>query len=240
MDDGIPTEELNGSRSPYRVDRALLVHDWPVLLLLAADVVFGLAIWPRMPVRVPTHFGVDGTPNRWGPSWVDAILLPGMAIGFYLLMLLLPLLDPRRANYARFPRTLRIYRFSLSGLFVAIHVVLVRASFGAVVNAATSIQVAVALLFIVLGNSLGRVRFNYFFGVRTPWTLNNEEVWNATHRLAARLWVVCGVVLIPAAFLSGALGHAARIGLIAIMVVVPVVYSFMLYRRIDTANGGGS
>jgi len=237
MDDGSPTEELNLSRPPYRVDRALLVRDWPVLLLLAADVVFGLAIWPRLPVRVPTHFGFDGTPNGWGPPWVDAILLPGMTIGIYLLMLLLPLLDPRRANYARFPTTLRVFRFSLTGLFVAIHVVLVRASFGAVVNSAY-IQVAVALLFIVLGNSLGRVRFNYFFGVRTPWTLNNEEVWNATHRLTARLWVVCGVVLIPAAFLSGALGLAARIGLIAIMVVVPVVYSFMVYRRrVDMANG---
>lgn len=231
MDDGIPTEKLNGDRPPYRVNAALIAHDWPILLLLLADAVFGFAVWPRMPARVPTHFGIDGTPNAWGPAWINAILLPAIALGFYFLMLVLPLADPRRASYARFPATLRVFRFALTGLFVAIHVILVHASFGAVVNSAMYIQLAIALLFIVLGNSMGRVRFNYFFGVRTPWTLNDEDNWNATHRLAARVWVVCGIVLLPAAFLPGKAGLTADIAIVAFAALVPVVYSFVFYLR---------
>jgi uncharacterized membrane protein len=231
MVDGIPAEELNESRPPYRVDAALIARDWPILLLLAADAVFGLVVWPRMPARVPTHFGIHGTPNGWGPSWINAVLLPGIAIGIYLLMLVLPLADPRRASYARFGSTLRVFRFALCGLFVAIHVVLVRASFGKIVNTSVYIELAVALLFIVLGNSLGRVRFNYFFGVRTPWTLNDEDNWNATHRLAARLWVGCGLVLLPAAFLPGAAGVAVNMAVIAIAAIVPVIYSYLYFRR---------
>ena len=238
MVDGIPAEEMNESRPPYRLDRALVVRDWPVLLLLAADVCFGLIVWPRLPARVPTHFGIDGTPDGWGPSWINAVLIPGIAIGMYLLMLVLPLADPRKASYARFPGTLRVFRFTLCGLFVAIHVVLVRASFRAAVNVSVYIQLAVALLFIVLGNSLGRVRFNYFFGVRTPWTLNDEENWNATHRLAARLWVVCGLVLLPSAFLQGVAGLAVNLAIAAIAALVPVIYSFLFYRRQSRESAG--
>jgi uncharacterized membrane protein len=231
MDDGIHPQEVSASRPPYRVDATLLAHDWPIQLLLAADLIFGLVVWPRMPARVPTHFGINGTPNGWGPSWINAILLPAVAIGFYFLMLALPLADPRRANYARFPETLRVFRFALTGLFVAIHVVLVRASFGAVVNSSEYMLLAVALLFIVLGNSMGRVRFNYFFGVRTPWTLNDEENWNATHRLTARLWVVCGLALLPAAFLPGSAGTIASIAIAATAALLPIVYSYVFYRR---------
>lgn len=231
MDDRTPTEELTGDRAPYRVDAALIARDWPVLLLLAADAAFGLAVWPRMPARVPTHFGIDGIPNSWGPPWINAVLIPVVAIGLYVLMLVLPLADPRRASYARFPGTLRVFRFALTGLLVAIHVVLVRASFGAMLQVSTSIQLAVALLFIVLGNSMGRLRFNYFFGVRTPWTLNDEENWNATHRVAARLWVICGIALLPAAFLPGAAGVTASVVIAGTAALVPVIYSFLYYLR---------
>ncbi len=218
--------------APYAVNRATLRHDAPILVLLALDLVFGLVVFSRLPERVPVHWGLSGQPNGWGPAWMNAVLLPAVACGTYALLLFLPLIDPSRRNYALFGDTLRFLRGVMVAFFVGVHVLVVLASFGEKVDIGLAMRIGVPLLLVAIGNRFGRLRHNFFFGIRVPWTLANEEVWNRTHRMAGRLWVVGGFLLVPAAFLPVVSGMTLLAAGLLILPIVPIVYSAVIFRKL--------
>jgi len=223
--------EIKAETETYRVDGKTLRRDAFVLLLLALDVAYGFWNLSQMPARVPTHWGLSGQPDAWGPGWVNAIGVPGVAVAIYVMLLLAPLIDPKRASYALFADTVRFFRLASVLFFIGFHVVVVRASLGDDVDMGRVMRLGVPLLFIALGNRFGKLRHNYFFGIRTPWTLANEEVWVKTHRMAGTVWVVGGLVQLAAAFLPTAPGAAVFVAALVIMVVVPVVYSYQIFPR---------
>lgn len=218
---------------PYRVDRATLLGDLPIIAALVGDLAFGLWAWSRMPARVPVHWGVSGQPDRWGAPWENALLMPLIGIAVYLLLLFLPLIDPRRASYALFGGTLRLFRAVLALFSVALHVAVTLASLGHAVDVGTLVRVEVPLLFILLGNQMGRLRHNWFVGIRVPWTLESEEVWNRTHRMAGPVWVTGGFAAFAGAFLPPIPGMVVFLSVLAVLIVVPIVYSYRLYHRLE-------
>ncbi len=225
----------NAPDRQYRVDFATVRADWPLFLLLAIDFGYGLVSLPMMPAEVPTHWGLSGAPDQYGPAWVNALVLPAIGLLLYLSLLALPLIDPLRRNYALFTDTLRFVRWLLVLFAIGLHVVVVRVSLDHAIEVDFAVRLGVALLIVALGNRMGTMRRNFFIGIRVPWTLSSEEVWNRTHRMAGRLWVVGGIGLVAAAFLPAKLGMTVFTTLIVILVAVPVLYSWRLYRRI--ANG---
>ena len=148
-------------------------------------------------------------------------------------MLLLPLIDPRRRNYALFPGVLRLLRFLAPAFMVVLHVLAVRASLGYAVDMSLAFRVLMPAFFIVLGNQMGRIRFNYFVGIRVPWTLDNEEVWNRTHRLAGKLWVTGGVISLGFLLLPPLPGTIAMAAVMGLATLVSVVYSFWISRGLN-------
>jgi immunity protein, SdpI family len=227
------------SRATYRLDAATLGGDWPIWVILATDLAFGLWAWPRMPAIVPVHFGLHGEANGWGPSWINAVGVPALAAGMYLLLLCIPLIDPRRRNYATFPGTLRLFRTAVPGFLVGVHVLVTLKSLGYRADIGLALRVALPVLFILMGNAFARIRFNYFFGIRTPWTLDNERVWTATHRMAGRVWVIGGLLMLGAAFLPATAGAVALGAMIAAISLWPIVFSYRMSRRLaDEVNSG--
>lgn len=216
----------------YRIDRRTLSGDWPVLVLLALDVGFALWLWPKMPVRVPTHWNIAGQPDGFGPGWVSALAPAALALFIYAGLLFSPMLDPRRRNYRLFAEALRVVRWTLPLFAVALHIALGLNGLGYPVDVPTVIRVALPVIFMAIGNNLGRLRPNYFIGIRLPWTLASEEVWVKTHRLSGRLWVVCGLLQLGAAFLPAVWGAAVFFGLVGVMLAVPTIYSCLEFRRI--------
>ena len=206
----------------YRVDATTLRADWPLLVLLAADFIYGFVLWPSMPAIVPTHWGLSGAPDGYGPAWIVALGLPATTLATYALLLFLPLADPHRRNYALFADTVRFVRWLLVLFMVGLHVVLVRAALGADIDVGFVVRLGLALLFVLLGNRMGRMRQNFFIGIRVPWTLSSEEVWNRTHRFAGRLWVAGGLAMIVAAFLPSRPGAAAFMAIVIVLVAVPI------------------
>lgn len=216
----------------YRVDAETLRKDAPILVLLALDALFGAFTWSVMPARVPIHWSAAGRVDGWGPSWVNAFLVPAIAVFVYVLLLTIPLIDPSRRNYGAFAGSLRALRLLLVAFLVFVHVLVVAASMGFDVRVDVAIRAALALLFAGIGTRLASLKSNWFFGIRTPWTLANEEVWARTHRLAGTIWTVGGLLLVPCAFLPPAAGLTALFGGIAILALVPVVYSAVIFRRL--------
>jgi len=226
--------EPSGNEAPptYRVGRDTLKGDAPLLAILLADLVYGLLSLRALPARVPVHWGASGEVDGWGPPWMNALLPPAIAAGLYLLFLFVPLVDPRRKSYALFPDTLRFFRWLIVLGLVGLHVVLVRVSLGDAIRVDFVVRLGIGLLFAALGNRFGKLRQNFFFGIRVPWTIMNEEVWNRTHRMAGRLWVAGGLLLAAAAFLPPRPGIAAFVVVTVVLVAVPVLHSYVLYRRI--------
>lgn len=221
------------SPAPYRVDAGTLRKDAPLLVLLALDVAFGLAAWGRMPARVPIHWGASGEVNGWGPAWVNAFLPPAIAVVLYLTFLFIPLVDPQRRNYAAFAGTLRVLRLLVVGFLVFVHVLVVLASCGVAVPMDAAMRAGLPLLFAGLGALLPGLHPNWFFGIRTPWTLANAEVWTRTHALGGRVWTLGGLALALGAFLPPAAGLPVLVGGIVVLVLVPVVFSAVLFKRLE-------
>jgi uncharacterized membrane protein len=225
---------MNAPEPVYRVDRALLKGDAPLLAILLADLAFGLWALPRLPERVPVHWNLAGQADRFGPAWQNALLLPALALGLWAILLVLPLADPLRRNYPRFPATLKLFRWLIPLLVVGLQVVIALSLLGAPLDSGQGGRAILAVVFIILGNSMGKLRHNWFVGIRTPWTIANEEVWTGTHRLAAPIWVAGGIVQLCAAFVPGVAGEVLYAVPFAAMVLVPVGYSFVLYRRLTS------
>ncbi|MBN8216839.1 MAG: SdpI family protein [Spirochaetes bacterium] len=158
--------------------------------------------WGNFPPRVPTHWNVQGHIDGWGPRWLLWLfaLLPGLMGG---LAFLVPRLDPKRENYARHETAFFVTMgFSVVIMAVAFWAIFAAAS-GHPVRVSFILPLAMGLGFIVMGNFLPQVKYNYLFGIRTPWTLANEEVWRKTHRLSGYVFVAMGLGAIASVFFEG-------------------------------------
>jgi uncharacterized membrane protein len=205
------------------------------LLIVAA--LAAAAAWVAMSlpgdVPLPTHWGLDGEPDRFSDKW-SALMMPALiAAGVSLLFYFLPALESRSEGLKR---SQGLYLWSWIALLlmsVFIELAVVSTALQWSVHATSFILAGVGLIFILIGNQLGKSRSMYLIGIRTPWTLASEEVWIRTHRLAGKLMVAGGALLVLGAFLPLPSGVIATLMLavIAIAVIVPVAYSFILWRR---------
>ncbi len=227
---------MDASEPAYRIDRALLRGDVPLLAVLLADIGVGLWAMPRLPERVPVHWNIAGEADRFGPAWENALLMPAIALVLWLVLLVLPLADPLKKNYVRFPETLKLFRWLLPLMIVAFHLVVTFGTLGKGIDSGKGVGAIVAVVFVVLGNSMGKLRHNWFIGIRTPWTLASEEVWTRTHRLAAPIWVAGGLAMLVGVFLPGGAGPFVFGAALATIIVVPVGFSFALFRRLSSAG----
>ncbi len=231
---------MDAPEPSYRVDRALLRGELPLVVFLLADLAFGIWALPRLPGRVPVHWNLAGEADRYGPAWENALLMPAIALVLWALFLVLPLADPLRKNYGRFPGTLKLFRWLVPLMVVAFHLVVALGALGLPIDSGRGTGAVLAVFFVVLGNSMGKIRHNWFIGIRTPWTLASEEVWNRTHRLAGPLWVAGGLVQLAGAFVPGTAGQVLFVAPLAVMVLVPVGYSFVLFRQLARVSSSGS
>ena len=208
-----------------------LRREWPALLLVVLPLLTLPFIWTRLPAELPIHWSIDGTPDRYAPKPVALLLLPGINVAVYLLLLFFPYIDPKQKTEAR-QKALRAYRFFLPLLFDGIFFVTVAQGLGVAFDLGRVIQLLCILLILVVGNYLSSLQPNYFVGLRTPWTLEDPEIWRKTHRTSAVVWVASSLVmlLIWIAGVPGVFRVAFWIYL-GVLVGYPLVYSLALYLR---------
>jgi uncharacterized membrane protein len=199
-------------------------------LVILAFVVAG-ALYGRLPDVVPIHWNAKGVANGFAPKSWGALLMPGTMAGVYLLLLVVPRISPRGFTVERFQRVFEIFQTTILAFLLLMTVLVLLAGVGLKVPMDRTIYAAVGLLFVVLGNFMGKVTRNFFVGIRTPWTLASDEVWLRTHRLGGKLFVLAGIGLCASGLLGG--GPIPLLAAIAVAGVVPVVYSYFLYRHLE-------
>jgi uncharacterized membrane protein len=206
--------------------------EWLPLAAILVTFVVAAIVYPRVPDPMPTHWNAAGVPDGFGSRFVGVMLVPLMSVGLYLLFLVLPRIDPRQANYARFSDTYRFFRTLIILYMVFVYAITLMAVFqpGYRMNSAWMFG-GIGFLFAALGNYLPRVRSNWFVGIRTPWTLSSEKVWRATHRLGGRVFVIGGIFIAVAGLLKPEWSVGVILAGSLVVAIVPIVYSYIVYRR---------
>lgn len=204
---------------------------WFAPLCIIAMIIFGASVYNRLPAQVPMHWGINGEVNRMGSRLEGALVLPLLSLGMWLLMRVLPRIDPRRASYAAFQGTFNLF-MNITILFLAVlYVITLGIALGWNISVPQVTGVGVGLLLAVLGNEMGRVKPNWFVGIRTPWTLADPEVWRRTHRVGGRIFFVAGVIMVVAALLLPSYMFVVVLVCALGAALVSTVYSYIVWRQ---------
>ena len=203
----------------------------PGLLALAAALVFTIWAYPQLPERIVTHWDLQGQANGWSSRSVGATFGLGVAGLMLLVFSQLPRIDPLKRNYELHGSTYWTLVNAVLGLLAAVQAIVIAQALGWAFDVGLVVGVGVGALFVLIGNLMTRMRPNWFMGIRTPWTLSSESVWRKTHRVGGRLFVVAGVALGLIGVLRTRWMLAVGLAVMAVAVVVPIVYSWMLWRR---------
>lgn len=191
-----------------------------------------LAIYNKLPDIIPLQWGINGEVNRTGPKYMSLILglLP---FGLYLLRIVLPKIDPKRASYDLHKKSYNIFTIAIIIFLIIIQWISNLKGIGYDINIGLVVKLLVGILFIIIGNYMSQIRHNYFFGIRSPWTLASEKVWKKTHRVGAYGFVIGGILFIISMFVNSTIFFIVPLAYVIVMVIGVYVYSYIEYKKLE-------
>jgi uncharacterized membrane protein len=203
--------------------------EWTLWIIVLIPSLTTIWLWERIPQTIPTHYNLVGEADAWGDKSILLWVVPTMTFFLYLLLLFVPLIDPKRRLEGMGGKYF-ILRLILLSLISIISFVWVYTSANNSVGFTAGLFPILALFLMVLGNYLQAIKPNYFIGIRTPWTLQDERNWQLTHRVGGRVYMIGGLLLLLGSFFMGSQGFNAffLVGLLVVL-LIPFGYSFFIY-----------
>lgn len=202
------------------------------LVLVLVAVVFSLAVYNRLPDRVASHWGVNDEVNGYTSRFWGAFLMPIIAIVLLALFLVIPLIDPLKANIATFRPIFNGFIVAIMVFLLYLHVLTVSWNLGfQSFHMSTVLLPGVGLIFILAGLMMRQAKRNFFIGIRTPWTLSSDRVWDKTHRVGSVLFILCGALAMLSVFLPGPVTFLVVIVPLLVVTVFLLAYSYWLYQQ---------
>lgn len=200
-------------------------------LFIVATVATAAWLYPALPDPMPGHWNADGEVDGWMPKLWGVAALPGSAILVFIVFRLIPRISPKGFRTESFSGVLNILQVAIVAFACFVAFLVLFTAKGVDVHLNQMIFGGMGVLFFVIGNYIGKVRKNFFVGIRTPWTLASDEVWARTHRMAGWTFILMGIFFLAGAFVRIDAGWL--VGVIVLLALVPVVYSYFLYRRLE-------
>ena len=201
------------------------------LILILAATLAGLLLWNRLPDPMPAHWNAAGEIDGYMSKFWGVFLVPVITIVLVPLFLVIPNIDPLKANIAKFRGVFNWFIVIFVAYMLFIYALTLAAALGVQFNMTAMLLPVVGLLFIGAGYMMSKAKRNFFIGIRTPWTLSSDRVWNETHRLGSTLFIACGVLAILGSFFGGMAAFWLMLVPLIVSSVFLVVYSYVLYRR---------
>lgn len=201
-------------------------------LVVLGCLIAAFILYPQLPEQVPSHWNAAGEIDGYMGRFGGAFFMPSIMLGLFILLRLVPKIDPKKANYHQMGKAYSLVVFAIILFMGVMYVGTIGAVYGHKMAVPRIAMTGIGLLFIIIGNYMGKIKHNYMFGIRTPWTLASEEVWYKTHRVMAPLWVVGGVILLPVSFLPSTWTMPLILGVSLGLSLGSMVYSYIIYRKI--------
>ena len=200
------------------------------ILLTVVSLLLSLTVFSSLPEQIPAHWNVHGTVDRFAPK-LTVFIFPGIIFLITILFQFMRRTDPNSDNYDKFQREYHRYTFVIGLVFFAVQIMTIAAAFRMDFNVNLIFCLGIGSLFIFIGNMLPKKKNNYFIGIRTPWTLADEQNWFRTHRLAGKIWVLGGLIVALTALAPESFQVPVFLTILAVMVVTPFVYSYTEFRK---------
>ena len=207
----------------FRENKKLVVITSIIILL---PVLAGLLLWDQLPDRIPVHFGIDDQPDGFSSKAFAVFGIPCFMLIIQYLCIFVSQADPKKQNVSGKAFSLVLWIIPVVSILCLSLIYMY--ALGAKVEVGFVIMMFMGFMLTVIGNYMPKFKQSYTLGIKTPWTLANEETWRATHRLGGILWTVCGILIMVAALLRQ---YLPAIIILAVMVIVPLAYSYFHYRN---------
>ena len=208
----------------------MIKKNWKVLIIttivMLMPILAGLILWNQLPEQMPTHWNAVGEVDGWSSKAFAVFGLPLIMVAAQWLCMLGTAADPKKNNHSE--KVLHLVLWIVPALSVVLHAVTYATALGHAVPMEMVMPILIGLIFTIIGNYLPKCKQNYTIGIKIPWTLDNEENWNKTHRFAGWLWTFCGVVIIFTGFFGG---FWVFLPITLLMVLAPIIYSYILHRK---------
>lgn len=204
----------------------------PLILSVLVPFVYLATVWNKLPEKVPMHWNIEGEIDRYGEKY-EILLIPILLpLATYLLLTVIPKIDPKgkiKSMGSKY-HTLKTW---ITVLTSALALVLIYASMNQSLYNPNYMVLLIGILFVLLGNYFKTLRPNYFIGIKTPWTLENETVWDETHKLAGKLWFAGGfVIIIGSLLLDKKPNFTLFISTTIVIATIPIIYSYVKYKNL--------
>ena len=211
---------------------------WLVGLMIIAPFIYGAFIFPQLPSKIPTHFNIEGKADAWGgPSsiFIGPGIMGAVSIFVYILMSNLKTFDPKKYDEANDTLYSNFAVLTVAFLSALSTIIIYSSTHADEINVGKLILPLIGLSFAGLGWYMPKFKQNYFVGFKLPWTLENETNWNETHKVAGKLWIYGGLFQAVVTFiLPMKFGMIAFMLAIAVMVIIPSVFSYRLFKKGNT------
>jgi uncharacterized membrane protein len=213
-----------------------LKKELPIIGIVLIPFAYLAYIWNSLPEKVPLHWNLKGEIDDWGSKYSLIGLVFLLPVLTYILMLVVPKIDPKKRIEAMGGKYYQ-FKFILVGFMSVLALVIIYISNNQKLSSPSMIVVLVGILFVFMGNYFKVIKQNYFIGIKTPWTLESEEVWKLTHLLAGKMWVIGGIIIVICSLVVPEnINFYFFISITAVISIVPIVYSYLIYKKLKNTN----
>lgn len=201
-----------------------------ILVLVFLSLLATAMLYQALPEQIPSHWNIKGEVDAYQnkPFVFVTGLLP---LGIYLLMKFLPKIDPKRGSYEKHKKAYSITQLLVVLMMITVHWIAIFAALGFDINVGVFVRILIGLMFVIMGNYMGQIRQNYFYGIRTPWALANEEVWKKTQRAGGYTFIMMGILMMVTIVLPPSLAVIVTIVTIFGGLVFMYMYSYLTYKK---------
>ncbi len=208
----------------------------PLLAVVLLPIVYLFYTWNTLPEKVPTHFNINGEIDAWGNKNSLIIMILLLPVLTYILMTIVPKIDPKKRLDLMGGKYHQL-KFILVSFMSILALFIIYISKNQNLTSPNIILVLIGILIFALGNYFKVIQQNYFIGIKTPWTLENKEVWKLTHILAGKLWIIGGLlIVILSLMLPENINFYVFITILVVIALYPVVYSYVKFKELKTVN----
>lgn len=198
-------------------------------VIIILPILFGLIMWNELPDIMASHWGVDGNADGFSPKPFAVFGLPVILLSVHIICLFFTALDRKQKEQNK--KALRIIFWIIPVVSLFANGIIYSAALGHALNLALLTPALLGIMFVCIGNYLPKIKQNRTLGIKIPWTLQNEENWNKTHRLGGKVWVIGGLVMIFSVFLPQTVIVPVATCVAIAAVVIPIVYSYCIYKK---------
>lgn len=198
-------------------------------ILIILPIFAGIILWNQLPAQIVTHWSFDGTPDGWSSKAFTVFGIPLILLAIHLVCIFVTFCDPKNQGQNKNIFNLVIWIVPLTSIYA--NGIIYFSIFNINVSTQLLASLFTGLLFIIIGYYLPKCKQNYTIGIKVPWTLNDENNWNSTHKFSSKLWITGGLLMLICGFIPNQISLWIFFGTILIITIIPIIYSYIYHTK---------